>query len=308
MFALTALVLLGAPEFPGEVQAYRWASFLGFTEDGAYAAYTLWERHCEPGEIWERQDAVVVEVATATATRYTLALEGSAAGFRKNNRPAKEFEAWKKAHPVSGEAASVNGERRAIVEVKPGSARWRKGTARFEPDERAGVCDASGKCTPGPSVFYSIGDASNAWPIFSTPMHQSAGGYQPGRVEVFWSADGKRAAFVTNWGWVMPENPGHGEVLFAPATGPRLELVADAKFSDAAAMAAMRALDAAGIVVLRRGKAKVERELSVVYAAKGAEDFAAKVAAAVPGGASVEPLTWKADAEVVLALGASAAK
>jgi hypothetical protein len=308
MFALTALVLLGTPEFPGETQAYRFAAFLGFTEDGAYAAYTLWEKNCEPGELWERQDAVIVEVATGTETRYTLALEGSTAGARKTNGPAKEFEAWKKAHPVSSRAGAANGEHRAVVEVKPGSVRWRKSTAHFEPDERAGTCDERGKCTQGPSVFYSVGDASNAWPVFTAPMHQSAGSYQPGRVEVFWSPDGRRAAFVTNWGWVMPENPGHGEVLFVPAAGPRLELLTDSKFSDAAARAAMRALDSAGVVVLRRGKAKSARESSVVYASKGAEDFAAKVAAAVPGGASVEPLTWKAEAEVVLALGASAAK
>ena len=52
-------------------------------------------------------------------------------------------------------------------------------------------------------------------------------------------------------------------------------------------------------------QAQKPRQKSVVYAEKGFEAQAARVAAALPGGASVEALTWKAGAEVVIAAGSS---
>src|SRR5207245_1905749 len=65
-----------------------------------------------------------------------------------------------------------------------------------------------------------------------------------------------------------------------------------------------KALTAAGLTTLREAKATAVRDTSVVYAAKGAEAVAKQVAASVPGGATVEPLTWKSDAAVIVALGA----
>ena len=45
----------------------------------------------------------------------------------------------------------------------------------------------------------------------------------------------------------------------------------------------------------------------MVYAAKGVKD-AKKIAERVPGGATVEPLTWKSAAPVVVAVGKTAAQ
>ncbi|HEY4222071.1 MAG TPA: hypothetical protein VGO62_12030 [Myxococcota bacterium] len=74
-------------------------------------------------------------------------------------------------------------------------------------------------------------------------------------------------------------------------------------------------VDSVGVTVafsLSRGKdqapiaaAKAERATSVVYASPACTAAAKDVAAHVPGGATVELLTWKASGGVVVALGAS---
>ena len=53
---------------------------------------------------------------------------------------------------------------------------------------------------------------------------------------------------------------------------------------------------------------KTPRATSVVYAAAGFEAEAQKLAQAVPGGASVAKLDWKAPFEIVVGIGATAMK
>jgi len=55
----------------------------------------------------------------------------------------------------------------------------------------------------------------------------------------------------------------------------------------------------------RRREAQKARPKTVVYVAKGSEAQAKALAALLPGGAAVEPLTWKVNASVVIAVGAS---
>jgi hypothetical protein len=61
----------------------------------------------------------------------------------------------------------------------------------------------------------------------------------------------------------------------------------------------------AGLVVAFAGEAQKERPKTVVYVAKGSEAQAKTLAALLPSGATVEPLTWKVNASVVIAVGAS---
>ncbi len=66
-------------------------------------------------------------------------------------------------------------------------------------------------------------------------------------------------------------------------------------------------LEAAGFPVNVAGVSMKERDKSVVYAPKGMEVQARAVAAAVPGGALIEALTWELAEDMVVALGSSAA-
>ena len=54
-------------------------------------------------------------------------------------------------------------------------------------------------------------------------------------------------------------------------------------------------------------KSKAERPASVVYAAPACTDVAKALAAKIPGGATVDKLTWKTTGGIVVALGATAA-
>ena len=92
-----------------------------------------------------------------------------------------------------------------------------------------------------------------------------------------------------------------GTAVITPAAGPRIQLVG----KDVAPEAFDRcfaALEKAGFAPTGQGPADTARPRAVVYAAKGFEADAKRIAAAVPGGASVEALSWKCKFDVVVAL------
>jgi hypothetical protein len=96
------------------------------------------------------------------------------------------------------------------------------------------------------------------------------------------------------------------EVLVFPS-GPLVEVLAHPKVQ-AAVEPTLKALAAGGYGATARDPAQKERAKSVVYTWGGARDAAEKVAALVPGGATVEPITWVTPADIVVALGSSALK
>jgi hypothetical protein len=85
---------------------------------------------------------------------------------------------------------------------------------------------------------------------------------------------------------------------------PVVEVLAS---SDLAAAVVEATAASLGGLPVRVGSAQKAREKTVVYAAEGFEAQAQAIAAKVPGGAVVEPLTWKPIGDLVIALGASAA-
>src|SRR5262249_33644906 len=91
------------------------------------------------------------------------------------------------------------------------------------------------------------------------------------------------------------------------SAGPRVRLVADKSLLGKAAEAAALALEAKGFGPGFIGKAMKARDASVVYFADGFEAQAKEAAAALPGGGTTEKLTWPAAAELVVALGKTAA-
>jgi hypothetical protein len=128
-----------------------------------------------------------------------------------------------------------------------------------------------------------------------------------GKLELFWSPDGRRVAWHL-WNSVCDHSIGDwecsllsNEFVLERTAGPRVSVVA---FGEAPTQLgkALDALEKAGFTPTQVGPAQKARTATVVYAAKGKEADAKRVAAAL-GDAKVEPLTWKADADVVVALG-----
>ena len=133
-----------------------------------------------------------------------------------------------------------------------------------------------------------------------------AGDPVPGWVSAFRSPSGRWMAVVASihpyWHMRAGFRPAGGAVALVP-TGPETQLLVP----PGAAPDTVRAL-ADGLspdfVVVDVGQALQRRARSVVFAAPGQEEPAKALAARIPGGATVEPLTWEVpQACLVVALG-----
>ncbi|MBL8915874.1 MAG: hypothetical protein JNM17_34565 [Archangium sp.] len=117
-------------------------------------------------------------------------------------------------------------------------------------------------------------------------------------LEPYWSPDGRYVLWLYR-------NP-HIGARIGSGGGPRAQILGVPKVLAAARDATIRVAEANGLAVLVTAPALKERDKTVVYAAAGFEADAKKVAAALGGGATVSVLNWKADAELVIALGTAA--
>jgi hypothetical protein len=129
---------------------------------------------------------------------------------------------------------------------------------------------------------------------------------------VYWGLDahfdptGRRVAWEVSSSRPMFRSPSTYEYRFGPASPPRIQLMAVKAILPEVVKVVGLKLEQAGYVAALSLPAKSERSDSEVFAAKGFEDVAQKVAAAIPGGAKVSALSWKADADVVVAAGTKA--
>jgi hypothetical protein len=126
-------------------------------------------------------------------------------------------------------------------------------------------------------------------------------------VKGFWSPDGKQVA------WLVRPSDMQGmdgttewELITGPAGYPRVHVVTEKALIPTAGAKVKALLDGKGFATTYVGKALKPRDASVVYCAAGKEELAKKAAELIPGGATVDKLTWPANAELVVALGKKA--
>jgi hypothetical protein len=146
------------------------------------------------------------------------------------------------------------------------------------------------------------------WPVDSPGASQ--GGGLSGDVRACWAPGGLRVALVLHRRSGMMRAPGDTRLVVAATRGPRVQLVADAAIlGDAIARVAAK-LEAAGFVATgtKASNEAKPRASTVIYAAAGFEADAAQASQAVPGGATVEKLDWKAPYDLVVGIGATAMK
>jgi hypothetical protein len=205
-----------------------------------------------------------------------------------------DLESWKKKHPMAKSAASrlgPDGKSKADVKIlrstASGSTGWTKNS--WSPDAHQVVelrVSRDGKSA-----------LSLNWPSAAFSA------------EPYWSPDGLRIAWlVVISDRVEMDGTRHYQLGLGAGTGPRMHLVADKGILAEAGPKVAGALEKAGFGALFIGSAKKARDASVVYAAAGFEDTAAKIAAAIPGGATVDKLSWPTEADVVVGIGRSAIK
>ena len=94
---------------------------------------------------------------------------------------------------------------------------------------------------------------------------------------------------------------GHIQYVVVPC-GPRVQVVAPAGL-EALTGPVADAAERAGFTVVAIDPAQAHRAATVVYADAAHADVAATLATALPGGGSVDKLTWKPKAELVIAIG-----
>lgn len=230
--------------------------------------------------------AVVHTVATGEQQRFPLSSKRLRPEGKAQPVDPKAFDAWKKAHrlvPLSGLRGPQNATA-GEVEVD-----W--------PKEQATEGDEV-------TVHYYVQREGERLEVHTQDQGGAYGMFRPSYVTTWWwDPTGRRAALVilreaakTMRGIV----PAEAELVFAPVP-PRAEVLAPARLeADVARVSAL--IEGAGVPVSATGVATKDREATVVYASPKFMAAAKRVAAAL--GATVEKLTWKANGELVIALGA----
>lgn len=125
-------------------------------------------------------------------------------------------------------------------------------------------------------------------------------------LEVYWSPDARYVAWVVTPSKWHGMDGSYGVSIYVGASGPQVQVLGMPEVLKAATAKVTAAVEQQGAMVVFVGRAKKARATSVVYAAQGSEREAQAIAKALPGGGTVEALTWAAGVDLVVALGSSA--
>jgi hypothetical protein len=283
------------------------AKLLGWTADGHHLVWT--QTLTAYGDIADEMEeakvegtaslAVVHDIQRGDRTVFVLKQQGKTrtllAGYRTVGS-ATAFEAWKKQHPITrtpgrrGKAGTAN----VGVKLDEGEAPTWKGEALRWTVESAATVTLSttcGKHTNRERFEQEMGAMYlPAWT--ATPI---------------WAPTGRHVVFLLEEAQArtMRGLDGGSVKLVLVACGPRVEVVAPAGLEASSGRLA-DAVEQAGYAVTSIGAAKQKRSATVIYAPAAHTGDAAKLAKAIPGGATVEKLTWKPKADIVIAVGESA--
>jgi len=278
---------------------------LGWTADGRYFAYELIRNIQEPDVMEDPVGtavlAAIVDTHTDTQEFYLLSLEmegplnfedEGAAEWRQ--LPDKEaFDAWRSKHPIKKPEHQVEcGDARLSLneqdlEGYPGKRPPLSGVDRFlisgATNLQVGV-ETQGKLWPHVELNRWV-ELQFAWSPTCQFIAYLLGDYEPPGASV---------------GILNPQNP----VLVKPV-GPGIHIMAH-KSAEDTVEPVFQALESGGFVPHVGPAAIKDRARTVVYSRTAAREAAKRVAALVPGGATVEVLTWQSPADIVVAIGTSA--
>ena len=237
--------------------------------------------------------AVVHTVKTGAQVKYflgstVLTVQGTG-GLQKHFAglpDAAAFEAWKKAN---GPAATkgLEGPNGTTASVLVGGKRALSWSAE----------DAV-------TIVYAVARGADRATVSMEDQMEAM--YVPNRsAEIWWDPSGRRALFAitTAEARTMRGPVGPSSQYFIVAAPPRVEVLAPARLKAEAEQIA-GAVEKSGFAVTSIGPATKDRSATVIYAGPAHQEAAMKIAAAIPG-ATVEKLSWKANGELVVAVGAS---
>jgi hypothetical protein len=268
---------------------------LGWTADSAYFVYQHDDEYLET----EDGNGLVLREAFVVSAR-----EGSAVQYKGD-----ALKTWLGQHPLAKNQAtrSLSPDRVSLAIVEG------KDRERDQGELKEGAPLRELEVFPGKTVRCLLHHGTESYEsarFVVKRLTPEAPRVSNVSVSVSWSPDGRRIAWFFDVDQVEPSGgdfmTGHaGKAVIAPTTGPRIEVLGKgvqaatfARFADA--------LEKTGFAPTGEGPAEEARATSVVYAAKGQEAQAKKIAGLIPGGATIGELNWKSPFDVVVALGASA--
>ncbi len=210
-------------------------------------------------------------------------------------KPA-QFQAWAAKNPLAPLKTGPKSPdgKRTIEATKGGS--WKNGLFVVPGVSTWTGSDAPAPRVPPPTpVTFSVKTGKKRSPSLDwTFEHQNI----EHAVEPVWSPDGKRVAYLVHTSGVDTPTGDYG-VAFGPTQGPRVQVLRVEGVPDVQVEQALSALEDAGLVPVASGDAKGEHPTNVIFAAKGFEADAKKVAASLTE-ARVDKLTWKPGYELVV--------
>lgn len=285
------------------------AKLLGWTPDGHHLVWTETEVAHSSVEPDNPMEEPAVEGTLALAIVYDVR-RGDRQVFvtKQTGKPQKllaghkgagnaaAFAAWQKKHPLSKVAARRGKAGRADVAVKLEDGE----PAAWHGDAISWSVSSGAKVT----LRVTCGKYRN-----TAVIDQDMGAmYAPSwTARPLWAPTGRDVAFLLEEAvaTTMRGPDGGRSQIVLVACGPRVEVVAPPTLA-ARTEPVAAAVEGAGFTVTSIGVAKAQRATTVIYAAPAFAAEAARLAKAIPGGATVDKLTWKPSADLVVALGASA--
>lgn len=292
------------------------AKFLGWTADGHSLVWTAADSQfaaideesmgmAPPATDETAKLAIVLDIRRGDKTTFLLEYKALTAAGKKTGTLKKKyasagnaaaFDAWKKTNPLTlrPDRKGKTGTANVTVKLDEGApAVWKGNSISYLVENEAKV-----------SLSVACGKVTNSEPIEQTMMAT----YQPTwKATPYWDPAGRHVAFLLEEATVKTmrgPDGGRTSLVLVPC-GTRISVVGPA---DAKAIKDKVAdlLEKGGYNVSDIGPAKAKRAATVVYANATHSAEAEKIARSIPGGATVEKLTWKPKVDIVVAVGDSA--
>lgn len=258
------LLVWCAPALAGQVsfEDAGRVEVLGWSQDSRYFAWTAEE--FTGGNTWGYWDVTT----------------GSSKHFADQSGKAK----WLEVHPLSPVKAGREGLNGAVAEIV------------VTKNKLGGKWSDKAVWTPGGYSGSELRVSRGGKSYISVDWFSSVDNARP-----IWAPDGKHLAWFLWSSGVQEEDSGF-HLCFGSAGLPRVHVLGAPALLKTRAPEVRTTLDGQGFVTTYLGKALKARDTTVIYAAKGMDEEAAKAAKAI-GGAKIEPLSWTVDADLVVALG-----
>ena len=269
------LVASGASAADRVIRAPGSCLIEGVTKDGRYLTWTGNDGEGDPEQRLVVRD--LISGAEVVLSDYDA----------ENSERVPAGKKWREAHPlVAAVPGRTSPDKSRVLGLEQGAAvtgAWVGDEWSSQGGEWTMVVTHDGKASPVASM--SVANA----------------------IDVFWTPDGKHTLFVAHHSGHGMRDPGYDELIIGTDGNPAVGLAVDkSRLKDAEKIAG--ALGKTGFTVVSITPAQKAREKSVVFAAAGSEADAQRLAAAVPGGATVEKMGWKSPLPLVIALGPAALK